>query len=106
MTKIHFGQASNSRPPKYKVEELKLNIKVGGNGEAVGVSLDLTARGSLPLKLLGSYPGSIGKGTSLKLGHGCSARARAERPWLSFKLAATMVDSYDEASRGLGGGGQ
>ncbi|KAI6690733.1 hypothetical protein NL676_027561 [Syzygium grande] len=54
------GQASSSRPPNYKVEELKLNIKDGVNGEAMEVSLGLTAGGSRPLKLLGSYSGSIG----------------------------------------------
>ncbi|KAI6688073.1 hypothetical protein NL676_024901 [Syzygium grande] len=51
---------STGRGSNYKVEELKLNIKDGGNGEAVEVSLGLTAGGSLPLKLPGSYPGSIG----------------------------------------------
>ncbi|XP_030537830.2 uncharacterized protein LOC115746265 isoform X1 [Rhodamnia argentea] len=51
---------SNGRGNNYKVEELKLNIKDGGKGESVEVSLGLTAGGSLPLKLPGSYPGSIG----------------------------------------------
>ncbi|KAF8012412.1 hypothetical protein BT93_I0539 [Corymbia citriodora subsp. variegata] len=51
---------SNGHGNNYKVEELKLNIRDGGKGEAVEVSLGLTAGGSLPLKLPGSYPGSIG----------------------------------------------
>ena len=32
----------------------------GGGGDAVMLSVGLTAGGSLPLKLPGSYPGSIG----------------------------------------------
>lgn len=39
-----------------KIEELKLD----GKGEEVMLSVGLTAGGSLPLKLPGSYPGSIG----------------------------------------------
>ncbi|XVE94944.1 hypothetical protein REPUB_Repub02eG0053500 [Reevesia pubescens] len=43
-----------------KIEELKLATKDDGKGEAVILSVGLTAGGSLPLKLPGSYPGSIG----------------------------------------------
>ncbi|KAG2666304.1 hypothetical protein I3760_15G051900 [Carya illinoinensis] len=43
------------------IEELKVDIfEESGNGEAVKLSLGLTAGGSLPSKLPGSYPGSIG----------------------------------------------
>lgn len=41
-------------------EELKLAVKDDGKGEAVMLSVGLTAGGSIPLKLPGSYPGSIG----------------------------------------------
>lgn len=44
-----------------KVEELKLvAAKDDGKGEVVMLSLGLTPGGSLPLRLPGSYPGSIG----------------------------------------------
>ncbi|KAL5559072.1 hypothetical protein UlMin_035283 [Ulmus minor] len=44
-----------------KIEELKLGSgKDDGKGEAVMLSVGLTPGGSLPLKLPGSYPGSIG----------------------------------------------
>ncbi|XP_022714504.1 uncharacterized protein LOC111274092 [Durio zibethinus] len=43
-----------------KIEELKLATKDDGKGEAVMLSVGLTAGGSLPSKLPGSYPGSIG----------------------------------------------
>ncbi|XVF39887.1 hypothetical protein PTKIN_Ptkin01aG0069100 [Pterospermum kingtungense] len=44
-----------------KMEELKLATKDDhGKGEAVMLSVGLTAGGSLPLKLPGTYPGSIG----------------------------------------------
>ncbi|XVE55850.1 hypothetical protein DITRI_Ditri03aG0190500 [Diplodiscus trichospermus] len=43
-----------------KIEDLKLSTKDDGNGEAVMLSVGLTAGGFLPLKLPGSYPGSIG----------------------------------------------
>ncbi|XVE70123.1 hypothetical protein DITRI_Ditri10aG0046200 [Diplodiscus trichospermus] len=43
-----------------KIEELKLATKDDGKDEAVMLSVGLTAGGSLPLKLPGSYPGSIG----------------------------------------------
>ncbi|GMI82653.1 hypothetical protein HRI_001934600 [Hibiscus trionum] len=42
------------------IEELKLASRDDGKGEAVMLSVGLTAGGSLPLKLPGSYPGSIG----------------------------------------------
>ncbi|KAE8682769.1 C2H2-like zinc finger protein isoform 1 [Hibiscus syriacus] len=42
------------------IEELKLAIRDDGKGKTVMLSVGLTAGGSLPLKLLGSYPGSIG----------------------------------------------
>ena len=43
-----------------KIEELKLATKDDGKGEAVMLSVGLTAGGSLLSKLPGSYPGSIG----------------------------------------------
>ncbi|KAJ4832073.1 hypothetical protein Tsubulata_040763 [Turnera subulata] len=43
-----------------KIEELKLAVKDDDRGEAVMLSLGLTTGGSLPLRLPGSYPGSIG----------------------------------------------
>ncbi|KAJ7966588.1 SPla/RYanodine receptor (SPRY) domain protein [Quillaja saponaria] len=43
-----------------KIEELKLDGKDWGKSESVMFSLGLTAGGSLPLKVPGSYPGSIG----------------------------------------------
>lgn len=43
-----------------KIEELKLAGKDDDTSEAVMLSLGLTAGGSLPLKLPGSYPASIG----------------------------------------------
>ncbi|KAM3710350.1 hypothetical protein ACB094_01G024200 [Castanea mollissima] len=44
-----------------KFEELKVDIEESGRGsEAVKLSLGLTAGGSLPSKVPGSYPGSIG----------------------------------------------
>ncbi|GMI96721.1 hypothetical protein HRI_003341400 [Hibiscus trionum] len=43
-----------------RIVELKSGITDDGNGEAVMLSLGLTAGGSLPLKLPGTYPGSIG----------------------------------------------
>ncbi|KAJ0085904.1 hypothetical protein Patl1_08908 [Pistacia atlantica] len=43
-----------------KIEELKLAGKDDSKGEAVMLSLGLTAGGSLPLRLPGSYQGSIG----------------------------------------------
>lgn len=44
-----------------KFEELKVDIEESGKGsEAVKLSLGLTAGGSLPSKVPGSYPGSIG----------------------------------------------
>lgn len=43
-----------------KIEELKLAGKDDGQGSAVMLSVGLTIGGSLPLKLPGSYPGSIG----------------------------------------------
>ncbi|XVF36315.1 hypothetical protein REPUB_Repub19eG0047600 [Reevesia pubescens] len=43
-----------------KIEELKLATKDDGKGEAVMLSVGLAAGGSFPLKLPGSYPGSIG----------------------------------------------
>lgn len=43
-----------------KIEDLKLAGKDDSRGEAVMLSLGLTAGGSLPLRLPGSYPGSIG----------------------------------------------
>lgn len=51
---------SHGHGNNYGVEELKLDVKDGGKIEPVDVSLGLTAGGSLPLKLPGSYPGSIG----------------------------------------------
>ncbi|KAK8585004.1 hypothetical protein V6N13_138946 [Hibiscus sabdariffa] len=42
------------------IEELKLANRDDGKGEAIMLSVGLTAGGSLPLKLPGSYPGSIG----------------------------------------------
>ncbi|XP_065847800.1 protein ssh4-like [Euphorbia lathyris] len=42
------------------IEELKLAVKDDGKDEAVALSLGLTTGGSLPLKLPGTYPGSIG----------------------------------------------
>jgi hypothetical protein len=43
-----------------KIEELKLAGKDDCQGSAVMLSVGLTIGGSLPLKLPGSYPGSIG----------------------------------------------
>ncbi|KAJ4701718.1 Concanavalin A-like lectin/glucanase domain containing protein [Melia azedarach] len=43
-----------------KIEEFKLASKDEGKGEVVMLSLGLTPGGSLPLRLPGSYPGSIG----------------------------------------------
>jgi hypothetical protein len=43
-----------------KIEELKLAGKDDCQGSAVLLSVGLTIGGSLPLKLPGSYPGSIG----------------------------------------------
>lgn len=43
-----------------KLEELKLNVDNDRKSEAVAASIGLTAGGALPLKLPGSYPGSIG----------------------------------------------
>ncbi|KAJ9674352.1 hypothetical protein PVL29_023730 [Vitis rotundifolia] len=42
------------------LEEMILGSKDDGKGEVVMLSVGLTAGGSLPLKLPGSYPGSIG----------------------------------------------
>ncbi|KAI4337003.1 hypothetical protein L6164_015465 [Bauhinia variegata] len=42
------------------VDELKLDGKDGGKSESVMFSLGLTAGGSVPLRVPGSYPGSIG----------------------------------------------
>lgn len=43
-----------------KTEELRLSTREDGNSDAVAASVGLTAGGALPLKLPGSYPGSIG----------------------------------------------
>lgn len=43
-----------------KLEELKLNVRDDGKSETVAASLGLTVGGAYPLKLPGSYPGSIG----------------------------------------------
>lgn len=51
---------TSSRHGTDKLEEMKLASKDDGRGEAVMLSVGLTAGGSLPLKLPGSYPGSIG----------------------------------------------
>ncbi|ONI33552.1 hypothetical protein PRUPE_1G431800 [Prunus persica] len=51
-----------------RIEELKLSVKEDhhnhGKGEAILLSVGLTVGGSLPLKLPGSYPGSIGFGSN------------------------------------------
>lgn len=51
-----------------RIEELKLSVKEDhhnhGKGEAILLSVGLTVGGSLPHKLPGSYPGSIGFGSN------------------------------------------
>ena len=51
---------TSSRQGNNKLEEMKLGSKDDGKGEVVMLSVGLTAGGSLPLKLPGSFPGSIG----------------------------------------------
>ncbi|XP_027356230.1 uncharacterized protein LOC113865706 [Abrus precatorius] len=51
--------SSNSHKAN-NVEEIKLGGKEGGKSESVMFSLGLTAGGSVPLRVPGSYPGSIG----------------------------------------------
>ncbi|GMY28711.1 Concanavalin A-like lectin/glucanase domain containing protein [Fagus crenata] len=51
---------SSSRKVNKVEEKLKVENEESGKGEMVKLSLGLTAGGSLPSKLPGSYPGSIG----------------------------------------------
>lgn len=62
---VHHVTSSAQR--NKRVEELKLNViddHHHGKDEAVLLSLGLTTGGSLPMKLPGSYPGSIGFGSN------------------------------------------
>ncbi|OWM70852.1 uncharacterized protein LOC116214768 [Punica granatum] len=57
-----FNLRSNSESLVHisKAEEFKLTVRDDGKNETVAASIGLTAGGALPLKLPGSYPGSIG----------------------------------------------
>ncbi|KAK2992830.1 hypothetical protein RJ640_001178 [Escallonia rubra] len=62
---VHVTSNSSSRSSRNgngngKLEELRLNVKEDRIGEMVNLSVGLTGGGSLPLKLPGSYSGSVG----------------------------------------------
>ena len=59
-TKLLLQDGSNGKVNLDNVEEIRLECKEGGKSGSVMFSLGLTAGGAVPLRVPGSYPGSIG----------------------------------------------
>ncbi|CAK9135349.1 unnamed protein product [Ilex paraguariensis] len=57
---VHVTSGHGHGQGNKRLEELKVDGRDDGRGDVVMLSLGLTGSGSLPLKLPGGYPGSIG----------------------------------------------